>query len=250
MNELIANDVKMTSLDLAELTGKLHKNVMADIRKESEELGEEIAQLIFQPGSYIDKNNQERPCYEFGKEGAMQLALKYDAKVRYKVIKKIEELESSKIKPVENIRAFEMHLIGVDYTSRILRVDDTSKIKMLEVAHKHHGVPTDHLPKYIEEEVTKSLTELLKEHEVGLSTAKMNTKLIEFGLLEIKERPSSKGKTKEFKSITEKGLVYGKNLISPNNAKETQPHYYPSKFKELLSVLNITKEQPANSKSL
>lgn len=245
MNELIANGVRMTSLDLAELTGKEHKNVMRDIRNEIEELGSEIGWLIFEQSSYMNSQNKKQPCYEFGKEGAMQLALKYDAKVRYKVIKKIEELESSTPKPTENIKAFEMHLIGVDYTSRILRVDDTSKIKMLEVAHKHHGVPTDHLPKYIEDEATKSLTELLKEHEVKLSTAKVNTKLIEVGLLEIKERPSSKGKTKEFKSITEKGLVYGKNLISPNNAKETQPHYYPSKFEELLSVLNIIKEQPA-----
>ncbi|MDA6141242.1 KilA-N domain-containing protein, partial [Escherichia coli] len=88
-----------------------------------------------------------------------------------------------------------------------------------------------------------SLTELLKEHDIKLSTAKANTKLIELGLLEIKERPSGKGGVKEFKSLTDKGLEYGKNLISPNNSKETQPHYYPSKFMELSKELGITKEQ-------
>ncbi|MBP3038099.1 hypothetical protein J9303_01070 [Bacillaceae bacterium Marseille-Q3522] len=133
--------------------------------------------------------------------------------------------------------AFEMQLIGVDYASRILRVDETSKLKMLETAHKHFGVPTDHLPMYVDEEVTKSLTVLLKENGVKTSTAKVNTKLIELGVLEIKDRLSSKGGKKEFKSLTEKGLYYGKNLINPKSPKETQPHYFESKFPELLRLI-------------
>lgn len=243
MNGLMISGVKMSSLDLVELIGKEHKNIMRDIRNEIQELGEEIGQLIFEQSSYVNSQNKQQPCYVFGKEGAMQLALKYDAKIRYKVIKKIEELENTFPQRSNSIQTFEMQLLGVEYTSRILRTDDTSKVKMLELAHKQHGVPTNHLPKYIESEVTKSLTELLKEHDIKLSTAKANTKLIELGLLEIKERPSSKGGVKEFKSLTDKGLEYGKNLISPNNSKETQPHYYPSKFMELSKELGITKEQ-------
>ncbi len=95
-------DVQMTSLNIAELTGKRHADVMRDIRKEVEELGEEIAQRIFALGSYLDKNKQERPCYKFGKDGAMHLALKYDAVTRYKVIKHIEELEQAKKLPVNS----------------------------------------------------------------------------------------------------------------------------------------------------
>ena len=95
MNNLISNDVKMTSLDIAEVIGKRHDHVLRDIRNEIKELGENVAQPIFGESTYLDKNNQERPCYEFGKDGAMQLALKYDASTRYKVIKRIEELENS-----------------------------------------------------------------------------------------------------------------------------------------------------------
>ena len=133
--------------------------------------------------------------------------------------------------------AFETQLISVKYTSEILRVDETSKIKMLEEAHKRYGVPTNHLPQYVDEEVTVSLTTLLRKHGITISTAKINTKLIELGILEIKERPSSKGGVKEFKSLTEKGLYYGKNLINPRCPKETQPHYYESKFSELIRML-------------
>src|SRR5690625_6186 len=95
MNELMTkNDIRMTSLDISELVNKEHKNVMRDIRNEIESLGKEIGQLIFEPTKRTDSQNKKQPCYEFGKDGAMQLALKYDAKTRFKVIKRIEELES------------------------------------------------------------------------------------------------------------------------------------------------------------
>lgn len=96
MNELTKVDVRMTSLDIAEIVGKEHKHVMRDIRKEIEELGEEIGQSIFGPTERLDSQNRKQPIYEFGKDGAMQLALKYDATTRYKVIKRIEELENEK----------------------------------------------------------------------------------------------------------------------------------------------------------
>ena len=91
--QTIANEIKMTSLDVAEVTGKEHKNIMRDIRNEIEELGEEVSQLIFEPSNYINRG-KEYPCYTFGKDGAMQLALKYDAQTRYKVIQHINKLES------------------------------------------------------------------------------------------------------------------------------------------------------------
>ena len=145
-----------------------------------------------------------------------------------------KEISASKNNTIE----FEKQLIGVKYTSEILRVDEPSKIRMLQVAHNQHGVPTNHLPAYVEdEELKQPISDLLKEHEVGISAIKANNILITAGILEIKHRPSSKGGTKAFKSITEKGQYYGSNAISPRNPKETQPLYYPSKFSELISLL-------------
>jgi len=137
-----------------------------------------------------------------------------------------------------NVIEFEKQLVGVKYTSEILRVDEPSKIKMLEAAHNQHGVPTNHLPVYVEnEELKKPISELLKEYNVGISAIKANKILLTVGILEIKHRPSSKGGKKEFKSVTEKGKYYGLNAISPQNPKETQPLYYPSKFGELIPIL-------------
>lgn len=94
MNELMQTGIELSSLDIAELTGKRHADVMRDIRNEVKNLGEEIGQRIFAQSSYTNVQNKEMPCYKFGKDGAMQLALKYDAMTRYKVIKRIEELEA------------------------------------------------------------------------------------------------------------------------------------------------------------
>jgi Rha family phage regulatory protein len=82
----------MTSKDLEQITGKRHDNVLADIRKEIDALGEN-GLLIFKESSYTNSQNKEQPCYTFGRKGAMQLALKYDAVTRFKVIERLEELE-------------------------------------------------------------------------------------------------------------------------------------------------------------
>lgn len=94
MNQLITNDIEMTSLDIAEVTGKRHDHVMRDIRNEINELGKEISRPIFGESTYKNGRGREYPCYMLNKKGAMQLALKYDAKTRHRVIERIEELES------------------------------------------------------------------------------------------------------------------------------------------------------------
>lgn len=97
MNQLIEKEIKMTSLELVDITGKQHTHIMRDIRNEIDSLGEETGQSIFGLTSYKDQWNREQPCYEFGKDGAMQLALKYDAITRRKVILKLEELEKMQV---------------------------------------------------------------------------------------------------------------------------------------------------------
>lgn len=195
-------------------------------------LGKHLSQEVGK-GSLIP----EPMVYKLAFKASNEVAEKFQDWLAIEVLPQIRKTGSYTGFTDEKKIAFETHLIGVEYASKILNVDNTSKIKMLEEAHKHHGVPTNHLPQYVDEEVTMSLTALLKKYGVKMGAAKFNTKLIELGILEIKERPSSKGGVKEFKSITEKGLYYGKNLINPKSPKETQPHYYESKFSELLRIV-------------
>ncbi|MBF0150056.1 MAG: antA/AntB antirepressor family protein [Magnetococcales bacterium] len=119
-----------------------------------------------------------------------------------------------------------------------LRISDAGQIAMYGRIAKIHHRPSTFLPDYTDEQITKSLSELLKEHGSSLSAVKVNTILIALGILEEKTRPGTKGDIKKFKSLTVAGQKYGKNLISPQNERETQPHYYVSTFPELLDQIN------------
>lgn len=92
MNELqiLGNENIMTSLEISEITGKRHDQILRDIRDEIEKLEKQGigAKHIFVLGEYLDKNNQKRPMYNLTKEGVLQLAARYDAVVRFKLIEK------------------------------------------------------------------------------------------------------------------------------------------------------------------
>ena len=94
------------------------------------------------------------------------------------------------------------------------------------------------LPDYTSSKgILKSASELLSEKGIKISAQAFNKAAIEKGYLCELSRNSSHGKKKRFKSITEKGLSYGENQVSPNNPKETQPLWYEDKFEDLLSKL-------------
>ncbi|WP_238884561.1 antA/AntB antirepressor family protein [Clostridium sp. YIM B02551] len=143
-----------------------------------------------------------------------------------------------KQRQLESIDHFKKEQMMLDFVMNKLNINEGSKIKMLKQFNKAHNLTTEYLPDYTDEKITKSLSELLKQYEVGMSTIKMNSLLIKYGLLEEKTRPSTSKGTKKYKSLTDKGLKYGKNLISSSgNQKETQPHYYEDTFNELVELV-------------
>ena len=86
---------------------------------------------------------------------------------------------------------------------------------------------------------TDSMTNLLKQNNAEISVVKTNKILVAIGILEDKERPSSKyeGKIKKYKALTEKGLDYGINKENHSSPGQTTPHYYVDKFDELFSII-------------
>lgn len=84
----------MTSLQVAEITGKEHRNITADIEDEMSKLGSEISLLIFQQSEYTNERGRKYKMYNLSRDGAMQLGARYDATTRYKMIQRINELET------------------------------------------------------------------------------------------------------------------------------------------------------------
>ena len=62
MKDLINNVERMTSIEIAEVTGKQHKNVMQAIRN-MEPAWEKISGLKFQLSTYKDHTGRTLPCY-------------------------------------------------------------------------------------------------------------------------------------------------------------------------------------------
>lgn len=87
----------LTSLEIAEITGKEHKNVLRDIRNL---LGQGVHQLNFEPMFRISKlgNGAERkdPYYRLTPKGCLILASGYDALLREKIINRLEEYEKGR----------------------------------------------------------------------------------------------------------------------------------------------------------
>ena len=116
MNELMTMEsVKtMTSLEVAELTNKDHKNILADIRDEISKLGEDRGRLIFQPIEYLDNRNRKQPAFNITLDGVLQLGARYDAVIRFNLIQRVKELQEKVKVPTTMKEALEIALNLVD----------------------------------------------------------------------------------------------------------------------------------------
>ena len=137
----------------------------------------------------------------------------------------------------ESLIEFEIKRQAAKDLCEQLRMSDASYVRMYSSLLEEIGTGTKFVPSYVSEPQVKALTDLLKLHGMKLSAKAANPVLIDMGILEEKERRSSNGSTKKFKSLTQKGLDFGKNEVSPNNPRESQPLYFEDKFPELLKML-------------
>lgn len=234
--------VTVSSRTVAENYGKLHKHVLAKIDGYIKKIPK-LNGTNFRLVKYQDAKGEERREYEMDRQGFSILVNKFTGDKALEFTIKYAQAFEQMIEKIKNEHAipFENQLAGTKFIADDLRVNESSRILMYNKVCKANGVSTDFLPNYTEEKVTKSATELLKQFNVGVATKKFNILLIDGGYLEEKTRPSSKkgGKDKKYKQLIDKGLEYGKNLISPHNQKEVQPHYYEDTFMELVNrVLN------------
>jgi phage anti-repressor protein len=136
----------------------------------------------------------------------------------------------------------EVKLLTTEYLRKMLNYSEPSVLKLVYDIHQEHNISTGYLPNYVEnQKVSFSLTDLLQKHGFDISAKAMNQKLMEVGLLEEKQRRSTSSKTgyKKFKALTQAGLLFGHNDVSPKNKNEVMPRYYEDTFNNLLKeVLN------------
>ena len=131
--------------------------------------------------------------------------------------------------------SFDIKLKWLNFLPGYLNLSDVSKLAMAKKIAEPLGLPT---PDYVSAPngAKHSATELLKSHGVGLSARKFNELAVKAGLLRLKERKGT-NKVHKYCEITKKGLAYGENDINEKNMNQTQPHWYDSKFGEVLEII-------------
>ena len=107
----------MTSLEIAELTGKQHKNVMQAIRN-MEPAWEKVNGLKFQLVEYRDQKGELRPCYQLTKTECLYIATKFNDEARAKLVLRWQELE------MEEVRRQKEDVLCLPEPKEILRLAD------------------------------------------------------------------------------------------------------------------------------
>ena len=87
----------ITSLEIAELTGKQHFHLMRDIRK-MEIAWEKVTQSKFGCSTYKDATGRTLPCYVLTKTECLYIATKFNDEARAKLVLRWEELEMADVK--------------------------------------------------------------------------------------------------------------------------------------------------------
>ena len=141
----------------------------------------------------------------------------------------------------------EQEMRAIDIIAKALRVAESSKVQMYKsYCEKNAPRLLSVIPSYAidapvvagvsaeSSEATAPISVIIKE--LPITAQRANVYLQRSGLLEKLTRKSSKG-TKEYWSVTEDGLEYGKNITSPANQRETQPHWYISSSEKLKKII-------------
>lgn len=217
--------------------------------KQNIEDNEFFAENVDWSGFVIMTNGNETKDYAISLEFAKHIAMMCKSQKGHEYRSYFLECEKiATSKQTTQLPSFKEAIEGVEVLANYLRLPDSGRIALVAPVVKQYGVNVA-LPTYAIDAPstsitgssmpTNSATELLKEHGLKLSTLAFNKLLETNGFIETLTRKSSKG-DKHYKSITAKGLAYGKNITSTSNTKETQPHWYIGKFSELLDAVMVS----------
>ena len=106
---------RMTSLEIAQLSGKQHKDVLKAIRN-MESAWEKVNGRNFALVDYKDQKGELRPCYLLSKTECLYIATKFNDEARAKLVIRWQELEEERLmeiqKPMQKIQ--EIRLLACD----------------------------------------------------------------------------------------------------------------------------------------
>ena len=134
-----------TSRNVAEVFGKEHKNVLADIRNIiASNSDEEFGRLNFQQSTYRNEQNKEQPEYLLTRDGTMLLIMGYTGEkalaLKTAYIKRFNEMEQAlksqaertngdQVQQLMNRAQFLLNIVGIEGNQMALALDKVHKNK-------------------------------------------------------------------------------------------------------------------------
>ena len=252
------NTTTMTSRDIALVTGKEHRNIIADIEKLNKTY-EEMTLLKVQQGFYTHERtgNQQHKQFILNKEQTLDLITGYTPELRIKINRRWAELEQQLANPVAAFNipttlsgalrlAAELQEAVEHQTEQVMllqnkveedrekvmffeAVGNTKKLYSIATAASNHGISSQALNKILEKGVYDSRS----------SSRVFKADFIAKGYGEMKLR--DKGYTQPM--LTEKGLKWvSKSLYTSQLAyEELEKHYHgankiPKMYKDNLEA--------------
>ena len=193
MNELstmIVDDERVTSLQIAEITGKPHNDVMKAIRK-MEPAWERVQEGKFSlMQEEVETNNgghKMRPYYSLNKEECLYIATKFNDEARAKLIKRWKELEEQHQKPSvpQNYLEALKSLVKAEEEKQQLALENKQKDETIITISKANvelgNKITEMLPKVsyydriLQSNATMTITQIAQDY--GMSAIAMNKEL-------------------------------------------------------------------------
>ena len=158
------SDVKtMSSLEIAELTGKQHKHVLTDIRNMLNSLNIDSAVFTAQ---YKDSTGRSLVMFNLPKDETLCLVSGYNVHMRMAIIKRWQELEEAN----KNKGIF-MPNFSDPVEAAIAWANEKRLSQMLEQKIEEQKPKVEYVEKYVERNNTKDITATAKE--IGISGRKL-----------------------------------------------------------------------------
>jgi len=167
MNQLISNkEITMCSRDIADLTGKRHDHVMADINKMIEWLGDTCPDFS---GELPDTYGRPQKVYFLPKRETLILVSGYSIDLRAKIIDRWQELESQQKPKLPQTYAEALLEAGR------LALENEKQAEQLRIA----APKVEFVDRFTQRESLQNATQVAQT--MGMSAVKMNRQLDEIG---------------------------------------------------------------------